>query len=74
MKEKYQKVVKIRGIKEDAMEEILEFVYCGKIQLNDNNVSNVLEAASIMQVLGTNNFFKKFITCSAMQFTLFVFE
>ena len=61
MKEKYQKVIKIQGITKDAMEEILNFIYCGKIELNDSNVLNVLEAASIMQVLGIIEFLEKYL-------------
>ena len=52
MKEKYDKTVTFKDITTDAMEALLEFIYTEKIVLNEENVSDILHAASIMQIQG----------------------
>jgi len=53
MKEKYDKTVTFKDITPDAMNTLLEFLYTERIVLTEDNVANILQAASIMQIQGT---------------------
>jgi len=52
MKEKYEKTVPFKGITPETMKALLEFLYTETIVLTEENVSDMLYAASIMQVEG----------------------
>ena len=57
MKEKYDKTVTFKDITADAMNAILDFLYTETIVLTEENVSDILHAASIMQIPGTARLF-----------------
>ena len=52
MKEKYDKTVTFEDITAEAMGAILDFLYSETIVLTEENVSEMLHAASIMQIEG----------------------
>ena len=52
MKEKYEKTVTFKNITPDAMNALLEFLYTETMVLTEENVADILHAASIMQVQG----------------------
>ena len=57
MKEKFDKTVTFQDITSDAMNAILDFLYTETIVLTEENVSDMLQAASIMQIEGKNLLF-----------------
>ena len=52
MKEKYEKTVDFQDITSEAMEILVDFMYTKEITLTEENVSDVLQAASMLQVVG----------------------
>ena len=50
MKEKYDKVIKIEDVTAEAMKEILKAMYDGEIDFTEDNLAEILHAASLMQV------------------------
>ena len=57
MKEKYDETVTFKGITAEAMNAILDFLYTETIVLTEENISDILHAASIMQIPGTAQLF-----------------
>ena len=59
MREKYEKKIKIEGTTSTTMTQVLDFVYSSQIALTDENVLQLLDAFSLMQIKGkaNNNFF-----------------
>ena len=51
MKEKYDKVIKIEDVTAKAMKEILKAMYDGEIDFTEDNLAEILHAASLMQVM-----------------------
>ena len=52
MKEKYERNVKVGGVSSHTMEQILNYVYTARLDVNEHNVLNLLEAFSLMQIQG----------------------
>ena len=52
MKEKYEKTVKFRDVTWEAMKALVDFMYTEEITLTEENVSDILHAASMLQVVG----------------------
>ena len=52
MREKNEKVVTFKDITPFAMKTLLDFLYTEEIVLTEDNVSDILYAASIMQIEG----------------------
>ena len=52
MKEQYFKDVKLSGVTPSALEEVLNYMYTEKITLSEENVCDVLQAASLMLLTG----------------------
>uniref|UniRef100_F6YCK1 Kelch-like protein 3 n=2 Tax=Ciona intestinalis TaxID=7719 RepID=F6YCK1_CIOIN len=50
MKEGIEKCVQIKNVSEEIMENILDFIYTGKIPLRVETIGQVIEAASFMQL------------------------
>jgi len=48
MKEKFDKTVTLKGITVDTLNTLLDFLYTQKIAVDEENVSDLLYAASIM--------------------------
>ena len=55
MKEKYEKTVNFENITQKAMEALVLFMYTEEITLTEENVSDILHAASMLQVVGENS-------------------
>jgi len=55
MKEQYFKDVKLFGVTPSALEEVLNYMYTEKITLSEENVCDVLQAASLMLLTGKKN-------------------
>ena len=53
MKEKYEKNIHIEGVTANAMELVLDFLYTTSIDLVEENVRDVLDAASLMRLSRT---------------------
>jgi len=53
MKEKFDKTITLKSITPDAMKALLEFLYTETIVLTEENISDMLHAASILQIEGT---------------------
>ena len=56
MKEKYEKIVHCKDVSEDAMETLVNFMYTEEITLTEENVSDILHAASMLRVVGKGTF------------------
>nr|XP_018671645.1 kelch-like protein 12 [Ciona intestinalis] len=52
MKEEFERVIKIKEVTKVAMEQVITFIYTNKILLSEENIDEVLHAASLMQVQG----------------------
>ena len=52
MKEKHEKTVKFRDVTWEAMKALVDFTYTEEITLTEENVSDILHAASMLQVVG----------------------
>ena len=52
MKEKFDKTVTFKDITSGAMNALLDFLYTERIVMTEENVSDMLHAASIMQIEG----------------------
>ncbi|XP_078492563.1 kelch-like protein 12 isoform X2 [Ciona intestinalis] len=50
MKEKFEKEIKIKEVAKIAMEQVITFIYTNKVLLSEENIDEVLHAASLMQV------------------------
>ncbi|XP_076813579.1 kelch-like protein 12 isoform X2 [Clavelina lepadiformis] len=51
MKERHERNISMKGIASDAMEKILDFFYSDIIILTDENVGDLLQAASLLNLL-----------------------
>ena len=52
MKEKYQKTIKLRDVTWEATKAVVDFMYTEEITLTEENISDILHAASLLQVVG----------------------
>nr|XP_018671641.2 kelch-like protein 12 isoform X5 [Ciona intestinalis] len=50
MKEEFERVIKIKEVTKVAMEQVITFIYTNKVLLSEENIDEVLHAASLMQV------------------------
>ncbi|XP_013388363.1 kelch-like protein 13 [Lingula anatina] len=50
MRESNENSVELKGMTADSLQQIIDFVYCGEIILNFDNLTEVLNAASHLQV------------------------
>ncbi|XP_078492596.1 kelch-like protein 12 isoform X2 [Ciona intestinalis] len=50
MKEKFEKEIKIKEVTKFAMKQVIAFIYTNKVLLSEENIDEVLHAASLMQV------------------------
>ncbi|XP_078492391.1 kelch-like protein 12 [Ciona intestinalis] len=50
MKEKFEKEIRIKEVTKIAMEQVIAFIYTNKVLLSEENIDEVLHAASLMQV------------------------
>nr|CAB3259452.1 kelch-like protein 12 [Phallusia mammillata] len=50
MKEKYSQTVRLNEVSADVFEQVLDFIYTGKIMLTDNNVNDIMKTASLLLV------------------------
>ena len=52
MKEKYEKSVTLKDVTPEAVTALLDFLYTAEIALTEESISDLLYAASIMQIQG----------------------
>ena len=74
MKEKYDKTITIKGINAHTFRAILDWIYTGKIELNEDNLDETLQAVSMLQLtdlFDEINTFVKSILNHETVFTLF---
>nr|XP_026695281.1 kelch-like protein 12 isoform X2 [Ciona intestinalis] len=50
MKEKFEKEIRIKEVTKVAMKQVIAFIYTNKVLLSEENIDEVLHAASLMQV------------------------
>jgi len=50
MRERKEKVIPIQGVDEAAFQALLEFLYTGKVDLNENTIVPLLSAAQLFQI------------------------
>ncbi|XP_078490546.1 kelch-like protein 2 [Ciona intestinalis] len=50
MKEKFEKEIRIKEVTKIAMKQVINFIYTNKVLLSEENIDEVLHAASLMQV------------------------
>ena len=50
MKERYESIANVQGISNEVFKMVLEFMYTGSIQLNENNVMDILLASDYLQI------------------------
>ena len=52
MKEKYEKTINFEDVTQEAIEALVAFMYTEEITLTEENVSDILHAASMLRVVG----------------------
>lgn len=62
MKEKGQKVVTLKGVPLRGLNEVIRFAYSGQLRCSLDNISDVLLAATHLQLLDAINLCSKFLT------------
>ena len=62
MKEKGQKVVTLKGVPFRGLNEIIKFAYSGKLHCSLDNISDLLLAATHLQLLDAINMCSKYLT------------
>ena len=50
LKEKYHNPVQINGVDGKAVKALVDFLYCGEVEINDENVMELLAASDYLQV------------------------
>nr|XP_026692809.1 kelch-like protein 2 [Ciona intestinalis] len=50
MKERFEKEITIKEVTKIAMKQVINFIYTNKVLLSEENIDEVLHAASLMQV------------------------
>jgi len=50
MKERYQNEVEIQQLDGKAVRSLIDFMYCGEININEGNVSNLIKVADFLQI------------------------
>ncbi|XP_043927427.1 kelch-like protein 9 [Protopterus annectens] len=62
MKEQGLTCIKLQGLSEAGLKGIVEFIYTGQLALNMDNLQDILEAASFLQILPILDFCKDLLT------------
>ena len=62
MKEKKEGVIRLEETSKDVMEELLEYLYTGHVDINENNAFNLLEIADFLDVQSLKELSSKFIS------------
>nr|CAB3259866.1 kelch-like protein 20 [Phallusia mammillata] len=61
MKEKYDEVVSVENVPLERLENVLEFIYSGDIEVTEENMLEVLEDSEYTQIEGLKSFCNRFI-------------
>ncbi|XP_048459087.1 kelch-like protein 13 isoform X2 [Rhincodon typus] len=61
MKEQEQMSIKLHGVSKIGLKSIIEFTYTSKLSLNMDNLQDILEAASFLQIMPIIEFCKEFL-------------
>ncbi|XP_048396853.2 kelch-like protein 13 [Stegostoma tigrinum] len=62
MKEQEQMSIKLHGVSKIGLKSIIEFTYTSKLSLDMDNLQDILEAASFLQIMPIIEFCKEFLT------------
>ena len=61
MKERYQQTVEVKQVDEKSMKIVIDYIYTGRIDINNENVMNLLSAADYLQLEDVKEFCFEFL-------------